>query len=195
MMDRYKADIKPPGPEFAQEHDGLLISLPLILQNSGANFDFQKIKPAVEIMTQDPISLKHHKVEGFIINEFVQGNPDPINAAKAKYSDDKMIADEIDNVLEGVKSGADPKDLVKKFGWACPMPGSFQSSLVSILNAKSYPDAIRETIRCAGDCCSRANLIGACLGAKFGIEGIPLDWIEKVDGIESIMENAIKVLA
>ena len=38
-------------------------------------------------------------------------------------------------------------------------------------------------------------MIGACLGAKFGIEGIPLDWIEKVDDIESIINKSIKVFS
>jgi hypothetical protein len=37
----------------------------------------------------------------------------------------------------------------------------------------------------------RANLIGACLGAKFGIQGIPEDWMSKVDGMDGIIKNAI----
>ena len=56
---------------------------------------------------------------------------------------------------EGLNAGKSAKELVKKFGMACPMPGSFQSSLVSIIGAKSYPEAIRETVMCGGDSCSR----------------------------------------
>ena len=77
---------------------------------------------------------------------------------------------------------------------ACPLPGSFQSALVSILNAKSYTESIRETIKFGGDSCTRAHLIGACLGAKFGMEGIPKDWLVKVDNIEDIIEKALGVL-
>merc|ERR1719361_1689048 len=110
-------------------------------------------------MTTDPLAVEHHKAEAFLINQFIQDVDDPIKAAK---------------------------ELVKKFGMACPMPGSFQSSLVSIIGAKSYATAIRETILCAGDSCSRSNLIGACLGAKFGIQNIPEDWMGKVEGIENI---------
>ena len=31
-------------------------------------------------------------------------------------------------------------------------------------------------------CCNfrRALLVGSCLGAKLGVEGIPMEWIEKV---------------
>ena len=95
--------------------------------------------------------------------------------------------------MEGKRSGQSAQELVKKFGMACPMPGSFQGSLVSILGAESYAGAIQETIFCGGDCCSRSNLIGACLGAKYGIDSMPLDWISKVDGIEEILHKCIKV--
>ena len=69
---------------------------------------------------------------------------------------------------------------------------SFQSSLVSIIGATSYSEAIRETILCGGDSCTRGFLIGACLGAKFGIQSIPEDWLRKVDGIKDIIEKSIK---
>ena len=46
-----------------------------------------------------------------------------------------------------------------------------------------------------GDCCSRATVIGACLGAKFGIEGIPIEWIDRVDGIEDLIAKSIKVFS
>ena len=71
---------------------------------------------------------------------------------------------------------------------------SFQSSLVSIIGATSYSEAIRETILCGGDSCTRGILIGACLGAKFGIQSIPEDWLKKVDGINDIIEKSIKCL-
>ena len=96
--------------------------------------------------------------------------------------------------MEGKESGKSAEELVKKFGMACPMPGSFQGSLVSILGAESYAGAIQETIFCGGDCCSRSNLIGACLGAKYGIDSMPLDWISRVEGIEDILDKCIKVL-
>ena len=103
------------------------------------------------------------------------------------------ILDEIRAVEDGLADNKSPQELVKSFGMACPLPGSFQSSLVSINTAKNYPDAIRETIYCGGDSCTRANFIGACLGAKFGIQGIPKEWLAQVDGIQDIIEKSIKV--
>jgi len=191
MMDRYKADIKPPGDEDAKEHDGLVTALPLIVQQ-GFNPDLEGLKKAFQIMTQEPDAILHHQAEAFLISQFIQGNADPVKATKEKFSQNDVIVKEITAVEEGKAAGESARDLVKKFGMACPMPGSFQSSLVSIIGAANYPDAIRETMLCGGDSCSRANMIGACLGAKFGIQGIPSEWMEKVNGMEAIIANSVK---
>ena len=71
---------------------------------------------------------------------------------------------------------------------------NFQSSLVSLLNATSFEAALRSNMLAGGDCCSRAVFIGACLGAKFGIAGIPVDWMEKVDNIQEIVKMAEQIM-
>ena len=192
LMDRYKNGIIPPGPEDACDHDGLTTGLPLILQQT-PNLNMDQLKSCFQIMSTKDDAINHYKAEAFLINEFIKGTENPIEVTRAKFGDDENISREIDAVLEGKRSGQSAKELVKKFGMACPMPGSFQGSLVSILGAESYAGAIRETIFCGGDCCSRSNLIGACLGAKYGIDSMPLDWISKVDGIEEILHKCIKV--
>jgi len=45
-----------------------------------------------------------------------------------------------------------------------------------------------------GDSCSRSIVIGACLGAKFGLAGIPIEWIEKVDNIEEIIKMTDQIM-
>ena len=188
MIDRFKAGINPPGDEDAREHDALVTALPLIIQQS-MNQDLDKV---FNILTQDPFALQHHQAEAFLISQYIQGSSDPIKATKEKFKDIGDIFNEINAVEDEMASGGQARYLVKKFGMACPVPGSFQSSLVSIIGASSYSDAIRETILCGGDSCTRAILIGACLGAKFGIQAIPQEWLNRVDDIEIIIEKAIK---
>ena len=60
---------------------------------------------------------------------------------------------------------------------------------------KNYPGGIREIIQCAGALSARSNFIGACLGANHGIEDIPIEWIERVEGMEPIIENSLKCFA
>ena len=83
---------------------------------------------------------------------------------------------------------------VAQFGKACYLPGSFQGALLAMEQTTSFADAVRLNMRAGGCSCSRSNLIGACYGAKYGIEGIPTDWLKKVKDIEKVMVLAIKLL-
>jgi len=40
---------------------------------------------------------------------------------------------------------------------------------------------MRANILAGGDNCSRGVFVGAFLGAKYGIDEIPVEWIEKVN--------------
>ena len=71
-------------------------------------------------------------------------------------------------------------------------------SKISIRNYRIVVGLLQVCLHCihfSGDCCSRATVIGACLGAKFGIEGIPIEWIDRVDGIEDLIAKSIKVFS
>ena len=76
---------------------------------------------------------------------------------------------------------------VEKFGKACPNPSSFMGALHIILTAKNYIEGVRNTIIAGGDNCSRVMLAGASLGAKFGIDAIPVEWIEKTNNHVEIL--------
>lgn len=191
LMENFQSGQFPTGSKDAYEHDALVAMLPLIIQSS-PDLDFQVLRKGFHLLTQCPFSVDHHLVEAKLLSQFIKGSENPVSDTKIKLSDSSKLYQEIVTVERCVERGLDPKHLVRQFGMACELPGSFMSSLVSILRAKSYPDGIRETIHCAGALCARSNFIGACLGAKYGIENIPRDWIEKVDGIEDIMENSIK---
>jgi len=81
-------------------------------------------------------------------------------------------------------------DAVQSFGKACPDPGNFQSALLAILTAGTYSEGIRRNILGGGCNCSRANFIGAALGAAYGLgepNGVPLEWVERTDkGVETL---------
>ena len=86
-------------------------------------------------------------------------------------------------------------DTVESLGRNCHLPGSFQGALAAVLLAPDYVSAVRANIAAGGDCCARANYLGAVLGAKLGIEAVPMEWIEKVTDIGKILENTVKVFA
>jgi len=70
---------------------------------------------------------------------------------------------------------------------ACSYPGTFNSSIHSIINSKNYESAILKTIKAGGCNCSRANFIGAYFSALKGIDTIPKSWIKKTDLAKKIL--------
>jgi len=184
--------ISPPGSESCEDNDGLAVSLPAyLLQLSPA----QALDTA-NILTTNSTASKHLQMQTQIINNFVKGVDDPVEAAKERLASDlPEIVSEIVDVNSAIADGKSIKEIVQMFGKACGLPGSFQGALASILTAPDYVTAVRKNILAGGDCNARANFIGACLGAKFGVEGIPMEWIEKVDNVENIIQNCVKVFA
>ena len=72
---------------------------------------------------------------------------------------------------------------------ACSYPGTFNSSIYTIVNSKNYKDAILKTIKAGGCNCSRANFTGAYFAALKGINSIPNNWIKKTIPARKILNQ------
>merc|ERR1711962_453775 len=108
----------------------------------------------------------------------------------------KMGFPEISRELEQVKQTLDIDHTTAVgmiFGRPCYNPGSFLGALHAVQTSDSYPEAVRKTITAGGCNCSRAFFIGAMLGAKYGVEGIPREWMEKTTNVGSILELAMNI--
>ena len=62
-------------------------------------------------------------------------------------------------------------------GLACPNPQATMGALHVVLNAKSFQEGITTNLLLGGDNCSRSTIIGAVLGAAFGV---PDEYRDKV---------------
>ena len=182
----------PPGSASCEDNDGFTLSLPAYL----LGFNHDTAVSVANLVTTNNIAMSHLTVQTLILQNIVNKVENPINSAKSAVSSEfPEVAKEMDDVIAAVDSGLPIEDIVAKFGKACGLPGSFQGSLASILLSPDYVTAVRRNILAGGDCCSRANYIGAVLGAKFGVEAIPMEWIEKVTDIGTVLENVVKVFA
>ena len=72
---------------------------------------------------------------------------------------------------------------------ACSYPGTFESSIHSIINSNSYKVAILKTIKAGGCNCSRVNFIGAYFAAFKGVNSIPSVWIKKTLAAKKILNQ------
>ena len=169
--------LEPPGSADAEDNDGFTSSLAAFLVDSGHG-------PSVaQLVTTNPVALNHLRLQYAIVSNYLAGTEEPIKiAADSLAAELPELSDEVEAVLAAVAdSGKSVSDLVAEFGKACPLPGSFKSSLVVLLRCEDYVGAVRQNILAGGDCNARATFIGACLGASRGIEEIPMEWIEKVN--------------
>ena len=72
---------------------------------------------------------------------------------------------------------------------ACSYPGTFDSSIHSILTSSNYKSAILKTIKAGGCNCSRVNFIGAYFAALKGASSIPNSWIKKTNAANKILKQ------
>jgi len=191
-LDNMKNGQVPPGSDSCEDNDGFTLALSAFL----LNLDVNAARNVANLVTTDKTAMSHFGVTNLIVANFVSKVDDPIVSAKnsiaAEFPD---VAKEMDDVIAAANQGLSVEEIVMKFGKACGLPGSFQGALGSLLLSQDYVSAVRNNILSGGDCCARTNIIGAALGAKFGIEAIPMEWIEKVSNIGIILENTVKVFA
>ena len=72
---------------------------------------------------------------------------------------------------------------------ACSYPGTFDSSIHSIINSTNYEGAILITLKAGGCNCSRVNFIGAYFAALKGFKSIPKKWINKTESAKKILKQ------
>jgi hypothetical protein len=89
---------------------------------------------------------------------------------------DDVILGDVDEVVAAMECKIACTDAIEKFGKACANPGSFKGSVLAILDSlqgsssssaglgRGFSYGVRRTILGGGCNCSRANLVGACLG-------------------------------
>ena len=197
----------PPGSQLP-DNDGFTTALPAFLLNmkeegkkvkKGKKKQVNKAELAKEVsslVTVHSLAVSHTRLQNLIVANHISGVEDPVTAARntlaAEYPE---VAAGVDTVLAAARAGLGVAEVVASSGKECSLPGSCLGGLASVLLAPDLVTAVRLNILAGGDCCSRANFIGAVFGARDGIEAIPVDWMEKVFNIEVIFENALKVFA
>jgi len=87
------------------------------------------------------------------------------------------ISLEVQSVIASMEQLELHIDAVERFGKQCANPGSFMGALLAIGLSHArmadgveygYVGAVRDVLKSGGCNCSRANFVGACLGAAYG---------------------------
>ena len=120
----------------------------------------------------------------------LKGSKDPIKEFTLKYKNNLYFKNIIKNInkIKRLRKKSHPQ-VVKKLGMACSYPGTFESSVHSILTSSNYKSAVLKTIKAGGCNCSRVNFIGAYYAALKGVRSIPKSWVKKTDAAKRILRQ------
>ncbi len=87
---------------------------------------------------------------------------------------------EVDSTLmESIQGArkAPPSDYTYQQGWVLI---AFRNALWQLLNAPSFEEAVVDTVMCGGDTDTNAAICGALLGAVYGLDAVPAQWIDRI---------------
>ncbi len=85
---------------------------------------------------------------------------------------ERLLIDTIQGAAEGP-----PSDYVHQQGWVMI---AFRNALWQLLNAPSFEEGVVDTVMRGGDTDTNAAICGALLGAVYGIDAIPTQWVDSV---------------
>ena len=181
-----KSKKKLTGGKKVNESDGYCAALPYFLYG----YNFKDIKKIISTVTVSKISLKYALAKFYLIDLALKGCKDPINEFMKTFNKSSYFKSVVEDIKKVKRLKSKPHPLVvKKLGMACSYPGTFNSSIHSIINSTNYKGAILKTIKAGGCNCSRVNFIGAYFAALKGLGTIPKSWIKKTDLAKKILEQ------
>ena len=181
-----KSKKKLTGGKKVNESDGYCAALPYFLYG----YNLKDVKKIISTVTVSKISLKYALAKFYLIDLALKGCKDPINEFMKIFKKDSYFKSVVEDIKKVKRLKSKPHPLVvKKLGMACSYPGTFNSSIHSIINSTNYKGAILKTIKAGGCNCSRVNFIGAYFAALKGLGTIPKSWIKKTDLAKKILEQ------
>ena len=181
-----KSKKKLTGGKKVNESDGYCAALPYFLYG----YNFKDIKKIISTVTISKISLKYALAKFYLIDLALKGCKDPVEEFLKKFKKNSYFKSVVEDIKKVKRLKSKPHPLVvKKLGMACSYPGTFNSSIHSIINSTNYKGAILKTIKAGGCNCSRVNFIGAYFAALKGLGTIPKSWIKKTDLAKKILEQ------
>ena len=181
-----KAKKKLTGGIKVNESDGYCAALPYFLYG----YNLNNIKKIISTVTVSKISLKYALAKFYLLDLALKGSQDPINEFIKKFKKNSYFKNIAHDIQKVKRLKSRPHSLlVKKLGMACSYPGTFNSSIHSIINSTNYKSAILRTIKAGGCNCSRVNFIGAYFAALKGVNTIPKSWIKKTIPAKKILDQ------
>lgn len=93
-----------------------------------------------------------------------------------QWAADQAIAPKLMDAINGA-AAAPPTDYIHQQGWVLT---AVRNALWQLLNASNLEEGVVDTIMRGGDTDTNAAICGALLGAVYGLDAIPAQWVDGV---------------
>jgi len=168
-----------PNPE-SQANGALMRISPLGI--FGANHDLPQVaewaRQDAALTHPHPVCLQANALFAMAIAQTIRGDGDPKNLYRlvAGWANDLGVED---SLLETVHRAAEspPSDFVHQQGWVLK---AFQNALWQLTHASGLEEAVVDTVMRGGDTDTNAAICGALLGAVYGRDAIPDQWVDRL---------------
>eukprot|EP01063_Lacrimia_lanifica_P038070 TRINITY_DN7994_c0_g1_i2.p1 TRINITY_DN7994_c0_g1~~TRINITY_DN7994_c0_g1_i2.p1 ORF type:complete len:437 (+),score=88.74 TRINITY_DN7994_c0_g1_i2:189-1313(+) len=191
------------GAADIKETDGFCASLPLAVLHAGGDSAVlqARLREVSQTQTRWSVTVDHglaaaRLVEALVLEPAGAEDGDGGFAAVMDAVREDCEADDAADVAASMTyvealSDVPHEVAVGRLGRPCYNPGSFQGAVHAVLTSSDFATAVRRTIRAGGCCCSRAVLIGALAGARYGLDGLPMAWLSKAHAAPSVLQSAL----
>ena len=126
----------------------------------------------------NPVCVQANALYAMAIADAIQDGPAPhdLYECVVSWATDLKV---VPALLDAVMTAADepPRDFVHKQGWVLI---AFRNTLWQLLHAPSLEAGVVDTVMRGGDTDTNAAICGALLGAVYGLDAMPAQWVDTV---------------
>lgn len=162
---------------------------PLVAAYAGHGNLHEVVESAVRVTHDNDYSVECGAAMATLIESVILSGDINQSIVKTRQSCSTQVITFIDQAL--AHSAQETPAVTAEWGMACELKLGLPGLLHNISRASSYTDAVRQNIWSGGDSCGRSIMIGAVMGARYGVggdTGIPEFWIERLTQQASLSE-------
>ncbi|XP_022085280.1 crystallin J1B-like [Acanthaster planci] len=193
------------GSDHMHDMHAVVGVVPMVALYAGRSDMLEKVEESIAVVTEVEeaivVGLAAARVlEQFILNPDMDGDAaltavmtDLASPSRNNPTDlDRAVIGQLKKVMD--KKACEHREAAQKY-FLNNLPGAFQSALHCLVNHSELAPAVRTTMMAGGCNASRSGFIGACLGARNGLQGIPETWKSKTLAYPRILELSRKLVA
>jgi ADP-ribosyl-[dinitrogen reductase] hydrolase len=150
----------------------------------GANYNRQQVGEWARqdaAITHPNLICQHvNSLFAMAISHAIKTNPSPLDLYQtiATWADEQAVDPALLKVIREAAE-APPADYVSHQGWVLI---AFHNALWQLFRAPNLEEGVVDTIMRGGDTDTNAAICGALLGAVYGLDAIPIQWVTAVLG-------------